>query len=889
MRQKRQTITRIGIMRTTAKFGLLLIVGAILLHVHTVRASTDLSFTSLGTNPSASSQSTANGKQIKRLKVFNNKLYSGYGDWLVNTGPIQVRPYDLDQNQFLTSQVSVPTEAIENLREINGKLYSTTIDPTCSGSCASGYAVGEPWTTSMPLTAEHLFDMSTLTGTDLWAFGGSTETALAWRSTDNGANWNIVQTENRDPGSDDSERYYWGAELNGKMYMQSDVSTITAGVRIFDGTSWSTGTADTICKVNTKTPSPVVFAGHIICNGTGNDQNINLFDGTNVVSANVDCTADDYYVEADFLYVLCGNGGDTKLVRTKNLSDWQTMTGLPTSTTAIAVDSSRGQIYIGTTNSELLSADLPEEDTTAPTVSQISILTSNGTNEVNLTANFSVTASDNDEVSRVEYLVDGQVQSTTIVAPYTFIWQNLWNGSSWQFAKGEHTVSVRAYDSTGNVTSRQAVISVNPPPLNVSEFNIGSAVTNITTDAENNVWFTSAPDGDYPGGRFGKISSGGVVTYFEIPDGTDTNSTLGITSTSDGAIWFVGCTGGKVIRFTPGNEQYGVFDVDMNCQNQPSMPNVLPNGNNIWVVPQGGHEATNISPQGDTEFSDLGSDRIVYAANIDMQGKLRVLTTTDDFQTSELKQVEDDGSVSSVTLSQMLIGYALSFDENNDAWVGDVASIFANTKVDSSGIVTAYATRFKYGESNSEQFLPVAVHAGGTNKLWFAELGGSFGELDIATGASGLYFQLGPFTNVMKATNSSAIWVASAEAGKIYRLNFGDTTPLPDSGTNEPETQGNTPAISPSTSTKKKRASALNVASIADAVAEAKQDAQQTEQPTSLEDTEPTAMQTKTSSAGGEFTKGSGSRLVWPLYAGGAMLFLIVLGLIRFILPTNKP
>lgn len=306
----------------------------------------DLIFTYVGTHPQAAAQTTVQGKRIDRLTAFNNKLYIGYGDYTNNTGPIIINAYDPSVSAFTGSLASVPTEAIKNFREINGKLYAPTIDPI-GGESKGGYAVGEPWSTKLPVDAIHMYDMCTFDGSDLWMFGGQDYAATAWRSTDNGVSWTIMQTST--PSGGDFGRYYWGAVLNGSLYMQSDPlnSATNAAVQIYDGTTWTTGTTTSIAGSDEQ---PVVFAGNIITKRNG----LSAFDGTTLTKVNsFTRSAEDLCVHGGYLYVLDYN---SVISRTTDLITWETVCGAPSNATTIAILNDR--IYIGSIDSKLYESSL---------------------------------------------------------------------------------------------------------------------------------------------------------------------------------------------------------------------------------------------------------------------------------------------------------------------------------------------------------------------------------------------------------------------------------------------------------------------------------------------------------------------------------------------------
>jgi len=89
------------------------------------------------------------------------------------------------------------------------------------------------------------------------------------------------------------------------------------------------------------------------------------------------------------------------------------------------------------------------DDTVAPTVNltnPINNATVNGTQSIN------VTATDNVQVDRVEFKIDGSLVSSDTSAPYSYDWD------SNQVADGSHQIEVTSFDSTGN--SKSASINV---------------------------------------------------------------------------------------------------------------------------------------------------------------------------------------------------------------------------------------------------------------------------------------------------------------------------------------------------------------------------------------------------------------------------------------------
>jgi thermitase len=101
-------------------------------------------------------------------------------------------------------------------------------------------------------------------------------------------------------------------------------------------------------------------------------------------------------------------------------------------------------------------------------------------------------ASDNFGVARLELSVDGQLNATATVAPFSFTWNTLVSPN------GTHIVTVKAFDAAGNSTTYAAMVTVNnvvvsdsqPPTVSVTSPTNGSRVVNqvqINVAASDNV------------------------------------------------------------------------------------------------------------------------------------------------------------------------------------------------------------------------------------------------------------------------------------------------------------------------------------------------------------------------------------------------------------------
>lgn len=423
-------------------------------------ASGSLGYTLLGTHPQAAAQPTDYGKSLNSLKIFNGKLHAGYGDYGVNTGPIHVNPFNLSLGQFSGSQLSVPTEEINNWVIINGVLYAPYIDPQGGPVTTGGYASGEPWVNNTVIPSSiHNYDMATLTGTDLWMVGsgdmGSAYGAVAWRSTNGGTTWNVVQSET-EAMPDGGERYLWVAELGGKIYMQAS-GIVGAPVRIFDGSTWTTGTTQTVA------PDPThveVFANKII---TVTGDRLNAYDGTNLTTVNYfEGLAEDMYVNGGYLYILRNN--DT-IVRTSDLVSWQELGNAQTNSKSIAVDN--GIIYLGTAGSQIFKSTV-----VIPGSLTVSLTAPSNSTTVSGNVAFNVNLS-NIPINRVEFVSGSTILTSSTVSPYSAVWDTKSSND------GTYSVYARVYDDYGNVAvSTPISLTVsNPASTGNSSLTTQQAVT----------------------------------------------------------------------------------------------------------------------------------------------------------------------------------------------------------------------------------------------------------------------------------------------------------------------------------------------------------------------------------------------------------------------------
>lgn len=439
-------------------------------------------FNLIGTDPYAAAQSTAQGKILATLYPFNNKIYIGYGDYGANTGPIQIAPYDPSTNTFSTSLLSAQTEEIDNYRQIGSNLLATFIDPQ-GGLQNVAYANGEPWSqpTTQGVDGVHIFDVVTLTGTDLYAVGsaysGSGVAASVWRSIDGGVTWTTSLHEEPVSGiAGDFARFYFAGVYNGKLYVQASdyYGTLHPNSKVFDSTSWTNGPSlatATACSAYMGW-RPVVFAGKMVYKTWENPGwgYLKSFDGTKDNCLLSSAPTYDYAIDGAYFYVLDYYGA---IKRTTDLVNWQDYATAPVGSRSLAI--LNNILYVGTIDSKLYSYSEPTNlitpsptptptpspstipspspsETVPPTVS-ITSPANGATVTRNSTFTISANASDNVAVARVEFYTDNSLKCTDTSSPYTCTTKIAGKPG------GSHTITAKAYDTSGNTASNSVTVT----------------------------------------------------------------------------------------------------------------------------------------------------------------------------------------------------------------------------------------------------------------------------------------------------------------------------------------------------------------------------------------------------------------------------------------------
>lgn len=285
-------------------------------------------------NTYAAGQGNISHKDLSDLAINANELYSGYGDYGANIGPINIVSHNLD-NGNATTHLNFQTEDIDTIRSINGKLYMPNIDPKGGWDSNQGYATNASgvWKDMEMTPFIHIFDVAT-TGTDIWLagsivnpdkakYGPADNLAAVKRSVDGGATWTIEKassTENPTPQTLD--RNYWLASINGKIYTQAETDDKTMSIDVWDDGAW-TSEEITFPLAVYKGSDVEVLNNSIVFRTSGK---IYTYDTVTKESKVTNLNVADLYVDQDTktIYTVDTNGwtGTQKVYSSKDALTW---------------------------------------------------------------------------------------------------------------------------------------------------------------------------------------------------------------------------------------------------------------------------------------------------------------------------------------------------------------------------------------------------------------------------------------------------------------------------------------------------------------------------------------------------------------------------------------
>lgn len=205
----------------------------------------------LGTNTSASAKADV----LTDLAVAGGEIYSSYGDYDANTGPVDLNSLNITTGA-LTKQLTLNGEELKALRVIDGKVYAADVDPKAAWTANVGYATnaGGSWTYNAATPFQHVFDVAK-SGSEIFLagsvvnpnpalYGSAPDLAVIKKSADGGKTWTIAKARSSAGGSTAYDRYYWLANVNGKIAAIAEVRDASGATNrvldVYSGGRWTT-------------------------------------------------------------------------------------------------------------------------------------------------------------------------------------------------------------------------------------------------------------------------------------------------------------------------------------------------------------------------------------------------------------------------------------------------------------------------------------------------------------------------------------------------------------------------------------------------------------------------------------------------------------------------
>lgn len=209
----------------------------------------------LTVNPFAQAQPNILASTLRDLTFWQGRLYTAFGDYGANTGPIDLTWYDVDNDSWHTDGQITGEQTRYSVVDSGQKIFVSGIDErggVTGADYGRRFGLDDEWEFRLNddptgLGAAHVFEIAELPGVGLFAAGSKGYDAVVWFSADMGETWQVTlqiapTTEERAAGR--YYRFYGLIILSGRVYVRSWRSWVT-NMTYDDPRMWSTdnGTA----------------------------------------------------------------------------------------------------------------------------------------------------------------------------------------------------------------------------------------------------------------------------------------------------------------------------------------------------------------------------------------------------------------------------------------------------------------------------------------------------------------------------------------------------------------------------------------------------------------------------------------------------------------------
>ncbi|WP_309066481.1 hypothetical protein [Microbacterium sp.] len=219
-------------MRRIAKPALATLAAALLLPLFAAPAFAATSTPArLGVNSSAA----AKAQPLTDLAVSAGQVYSSYGDFDRNIGPVDLSSVDVSTGAE-TKHLTVEGEELKALRVFDRAVYTADIDPRTAWTANTGFASNGSgsWAYNAVTPFIHVFDVAksggelflagSVVNPDKKKYGPAPYLAAVKKSSDGGRTWTIERARASASGSNDADRYYWlAAASSGRVAAIAEV------------------------------------------------------------------------------------------------------------------------------------------------------------------------------------------------------------------------------------------------------------------------------------------------------------------------------------------------------------------------------------------------------------------------------------------------------------------------------------------------------------------------------------------------------------------------------------------------------------------------------------------------------------------------------------------
>ena len=307
-----------------------------------------------GVHPYAAAQPTDNGKRLWPLYAYAGRIYSGYGDYGANTGPMHIMSADPTTLEWTDHHV-LESEAIAQFRSFSDGLYVPSVDPR--GLLGDDYATNASgsWASIKGINPTHAYDMAERVPGELWITGSQGVDAVAWKRV----NGTWEEAWRKPPPADLNvapwgyTRSYFIISLAGSIYLQAFPGPAWPGTEPsdrWDGTSWSAGPDLNLGYVWNPTP----WNGGVLLYQGGNGAPggpLGFFNGRSIRWS--DHTCSDYAITQSGVFALEAGGVVTN---TTDLKKWAKVAQGPTTAVGLAVMGNTA--FFGTSDSTIVTAPI---------------------------------------------------------------------------------------------------------------------------------------------------------------------------------------------------------------------------------------------------------------------------------------------------------------------------------------------------------------------------------------------------------------------------------------------------------------------------------------------------------------------------------------------------